>query len=380
VIQISAGTRHTCALKNDYTIVCWGLNSSSQTIVPAEFAPSGIIAQSITFTSTPPNPAFVGASSALSATGGASGNPVTFRTLTVGACQVTGNTVSFIDVGTCTVAGAQAASPGYDAAPQQTQSFEIVSRVQLITFISNAPNPGVVDSTYAPQATGGASGNPVTFTSNTSTRCTVNTAGIVTFIRIGTCTIAANQSAGGGYTAASTVMQDITVMARQTIVFSLTPTSPALADTTYTIAATGGRSVNPVVFSSTTPAVCTVNKTTVTLRTFGTCTIAANQAGSATYLAAPTVLYGFTVFLRQVITFTSKIPTTPVVGGTYAVSATGGASGRRVVFSVDPATVCSIKSGIVKFGARGTCTITATQAGNATYAPANPATQLVKIR
>ena len=78
------------------------------------------------------------------------------------------------------------------------------------------------------------------------------------------------------------------------------------------------------------------------------------------------------------ITFTSTAPAAAVVGGaTYAVSATGGASGNPVTFSIDPSAsaVCSISGVVVSFTGAGTCVITAEQAGDATYAPAPQATQ-----
>lgn len=56
--------------------------------------------------------------------------------------------------------------------------------------------------------------------------------------------------------------------------------------TTATVSATGGGSGNPVVFSSLTPAVCTVSGSTVSAVVVGTCTVAANQAGNDDYSAA----------------------------------------------------------------------------------------------
>ena len=69
---------------------------------------------------------------------------------------------------------------------------------------------------------------------------------------------------------------------------------------TYDMAATGGGSGNPVVFSSLTPAVCTAgpsanNASAVDLVGVGTCTVAADQAGNATYAPAPQVTQSFTV-------------------------------------------------------------------------------------
>ncbi|HCG54133.1 MAG TPA: hypothetical protein DEX10_12170, partial [Betaproteobacteria bacterium] len=58
---------------------------------------------------------------------------------------------------------------------------------------------------------------------------------------------------------------------------------------TFTLSATGGASGNPVTFASTSPTICTVSGTTATIVSAGTCILTANQAGNATYSAAPQV-------------------------------------------------------------------------------------------
>lgn len=76
------------------------------------------------------------------------------------------------------------------------------------------------------------------------------------------------------------------------------------------------------------------------------------------------------VRVAQTITFTST-PSSPTVGGTYDVTATGGPSGNPIVFAISPSTkaTCSIghHSNVVSFLAAGTCTIDAFQAGNKAY-------------
>ena len=75
----------------------------------------------------------------------------------------------------------------------------------------------------------------------------------------------------------------------------------------------------------------------------------------------------------QVIAFSSTAPVNATAGGpTYAVAATGGASGNPVVFTVDPSasSVCSIAGNSVSLTAVGTCTINANQAGSDLFAVA----------
>src|SRR5207302_2650431 len=158
------------------------------------------IPQTINFTSAPPDPAVVGASYSVSASGRCSGNPVLFSSLTPSVCFVLGNTVSLIARGTCRVAGDQTGNTYYLPAPQTVQTFDI-NDVQAITFTSTAPAPGFVGETYTVTAIGGLSGSPVTFSSLSASVCTIS-GSIATLRSAGTCIIAADQSEGGGYVAA----------------------------------------------------------------------------------------------------------------------------------------------------------------------------------
>ena len=143
--------------------------------------------------------------------------------------------------------------------------------------------------------------------------------------------------------------------------------------------ASGGASGNPVTFSvdSSAKGSCSISGATVTFVAVGTCVIDANQAGNANYEAATQVQQSFAVLGTQVITFTSTPPASAVVGGTYPVTAGGGASGNPVTFSIDPSAngSCSISGATVTFVAVGTCVIDANQAGNATYEAATQVQQ-----
>ena len=78
----------------------------------------------------------------------------------------------------------------------------------------------------------------------------------------------------------------------QTITFNALP--PQKPGQSIPVSATASSGL-PVSFSSTTPSVCTVSGTTVTLHAVGLCTIAADQAGNASYAAAPEVTRSFRV-------------------------------------------------------------------------------------
>ena len=100
---------------------------------------------------------------------------------------------------------------------------------------------------------------------------------------------------------------------------------------------------------------CTLAAGVVTFTGTGTCVIDANQAGNASYSAAPQVQQSIAIGkTAQSITYTSTAPTTAVVGGaTYTPTATA-TSGLTVAITVDPSSssVCSIAAGVVSFQRR----------------------------
>lgn len=355
----------------------------------------GQASQTITFGAQSSPRTFVSAGTfAISplATGGGSGNAVTYSSLSTGVCTVSSTTVTMVAVGSCTIAADQAGNATYAAASQVTQSVSITQASQTISFPTQSPATQTfsVGGTFAinPVATGGASGNAIVYSSTTTGVCTVS-GSTVTIVSAGTCTLAANQAGNSNYLAATQVMQNVVIsQASQTITFATQ--SPATRTYspggTFSISpvATGGVSGNAIVYSSTTTAVCTVSGTTVTIVAAGTCTIAANQAGSTNYAAATQVTQGVTISkASQVITFGSQLQTTQAFsnGGTFSINptATGGASGVAVTYSSLTTGVCTVSGTTVTMVAVGTCTIAADQASNANYNAATQVTQAVTI-
>ena len=172
----------------------------------------GLGSQTINFGTAPT--LVVGGTGIVWATGGLTGNPVTFSSLTTGVCTINGSFVTGVTAGTCTIAANQAGNANYNAAPQTTQSFNIgtsggTSLANQTISYGTAPTV-VVGGTGTVSATGGTSGNPVTFTSQTTGVCTIS-GNTVTGVTVGICTIAANQAGNANYNAAPQVTQSFTV-------------------------------------------------------------------------------------------------------------------------------------------------------------------------
>ncbi|MFL6100468.1 MAG: hypothetical protein ACJ71T_10995 [Actinomycetales bacterium] len=351
-------------------------------------------AQAITITSTPPASPKVDETYQVVATGGGSGQPVTFTvdsTSTRGACSVNGSgVVRFSAVGSCVIDADQAGDSNYTAAPRVTQTLLIGKGGQTIAFTSRPSTNMLVGDGYQPTATGGGSGHPVTFATDATSdagACLIDAAGLVHLTGMGTCVIGADQTGDATYSAAPHVTQAFAVSKRpQSISFtSLPPVSVVVGDT-YQVSATGGGSGNDVTFAvDSLTSGCTVSPTgLVTFTAAGSCRIDANQAGNATYSAAAQVSQTVTVGRApQSLTFTTTLPAHPVVDDTFQLSATGGASGQPVTFSLDPGArfgICVVDpSGLVHFIGTGPCIVDADQAGDANYLPAAPISQSTTV-
>jgi hypothetical protein len=99
-----------------------------------------LISQSISFTSVPPASPAAGGTYVVAATGGGSGNPVTFTidpSSTSSACSISGSAVTFGQPGRCVIDANQAGNAKYQAAPQARQIVTVngaAKMSQSITF------------------------------------------------------------------------------------------------------------------------------------------------------------------------------------------------------------------------------------------------------
>jgi phospholipase C len=181
--------------------------------------PVGKGAQAITFTSALPENPVVGGTYVVTATGGASGNPVRFSATAAsdGVCavSVTGS-VKFTATGNCAVVAAQHGSTRYFSAPKTRLAIH-VRLPQRITFTSTPAWPSSVGDHYSPVATGGASGQPVAFSiaPESAAVCRLLRGPTVSYVSTGVCGILARQSSTTQYGAA-TMRQDVTVYTRGT--------------------------------------------------------------------------------------------------------------------------------------------------------------------
>ena len=156
---------------------------------------------------------YVGGTGVMTATGGASGNAVTFTTTTPTVCMVTGSTVTALTTGTCSITANQAGNANYAAANPVEKIIKIDSSngSQTITILTPAPASAAYQTTFTVSAT--APGGMVTYSSGSSDVCTNKGATFTMIAATGTCIVQYNQSGIPFFSAAPQVTSNTTATA-----------------------------------------------------------------------------------------------------------------------------------------------------------------------
>ncbi len=308
-----------------------------------------------------------------------SGLVVGFASSTPAVCTVAGTRLALAGAGTCTITASQAGDANHSAAAPVTHSVLVAVNL-LAQTISFNPLANQTLGTPAPALVATAtSGLPVSLASITPQLCTVAGTG-VSLLAAGTCTLAASQAGNAGYSAAATVLNSFTILAMPQVISFAAPGNQTLGTAAAPLVATSSAGL-VVVLASSTPSVCTVSGSSLTLLTVGTCTVDASQPGNASYLAAVPVSRSFAVaaapLLTQTISFAA--PADQSLGSTPATLAATASSGLVVSFVSTTPGVCLVSGSSVALVAVGTCSISATQAGNTAFAPASAVSRTFNV-
>jgi sugar lactone lactonase YvrE len=292
---------------------------------------------------------------------------------TLSVCTVTGGTVNFVGVGTCTLTAAATATTDYAAATGTPQTFTVGQATATIG-INNIPSSPVYSGSFTPAYTYSGNGSPTESVSSTTLSVCTVTGGVVNFVGVGTCTLTAAATATTDYLAATGSQQSFTVnQATQTITFT-PPASPVtfgVSPITLSATSTSGQTVTFTIDAAST-ATGSISGDTLTVTGAGTLIIDANQSGDSDYQAATQVQQTILVNpAAQIITFTP--PTSPVTFGVSPIALSASStSGLTVMFTIDPSSTAAgnITGDTLTINSAGTLVIDANQPGNADYQPA----------
>ncbi len=292
---------------------------------------------------------------------------------------------------TCTVIATNAAGPGPASAASNV--FQPAATPVTPNFTSGAALAGTVGTAIAtfnitangvptPTISAGAAPTGLVFTSGGANTGTATITGTPT--AAGTFNYTLSATSIGAPTPTVTQNLVITIAkANQTITFNAqaTPSRPFAAGGTFAIAPVATTtSLLAITYVSTTPSVCSVSGTTVTIIAGGTCTISATQPGDANFNAATAVPQNVTITAAaQTITFGAQ-SARPFSASAQGISPLATASsGLAVTYTSLTGGICSVTGNTFTTSAIGNCTIAANQAGNANFTAAVQITQTFAI-
>ena len=323
--------------------------------------------QKITFPE-PASPATYGSTFTVSPT---ADSGLAVKVASSGVCSISGSNVTMTSgTGTCTLTASQAGdNKNYNSAPTVEKTVTAQKANQIITFNQPA-SPAIYLKKFTVYPTS-SSGLAVTVTPS-GLGCILWWGGTV-FMTSGTnpCTLTASQAGDYNYYSAPNVAKTVNAQkANQTITFNQ-PASPATYGSTFTVSPTSSPGLAVTVTAG---GACSISGSNVTMTSgTGPCTLTASQAGDYNYYSAPKVAKTVNAQkANQTITFNQ--PASPATYNSKFTVYPTSSSGLAVTVKVGG--VCTISGNTVTMtSGEGTCTLTASQAGNNNY---NPAINMVR--
>jgi hypothetical protein len=210
--KVSAGGSNACAIRaSDLAVVCWGNNTSGQSSPPgistAHTPPSATFGGSVVFALD----TFVLNLSSARVNGFPQATSFTYQfDCGDGKGYGTAQAASYARCPT-RVAGTRSVRGKVIDQDGDTASYGMALAVKFrpdtVKFTSTAPNPALVGATYTPSATA-KSGLPVTISSTSLNYC-LRSGNVITFTRIGGCTIAADAKGDSTWAPAVRATQSI---------------------------------------------------------------------------------------------------------------------------------------------------------------------------
>jgi uncharacterized repeat protein (TIGR01451 family) len=372
-----------------------------------------------------PSTVVLGTTSALSTSGGSGTGALTYAvTSGAGVCSLNGSTLTGTGIGQCTVTATKAADANHLAAsatttvvvenlptaqslyvPDQSGQIHLAGQTLLVQYIPGN-NAGSFDFTLSANPAGrvsftGASGSIANGTATCSTSTTQVSCSVVanapgSDLGSGALSISYTGGPGAGAVAIGFGSANFRLrngssgpgnatggslsLVRATQAALSVAASPAaiVYGGTSTLSTTGGSGSGAVSFAITAGGgVCALSGATLTATGIGSCTVTATKAGDADFDPASASTTVSVAKATQAPLTVVANPTTLFVGGSSALSSSGGSGSGGVSYAVTAGgSVCSIAGSTLTGTGVGQCTVTATRAGDANYLPATATTTL----
>jgi Bacterial Ig-like domain (group 3)/Abnormal spindle-like microcephaly-assoc'd, ASPM-SPD-2-Hydin/HYDIN/CFA65/VesB-like, Ig-like domain/Cep192 domain 4 len=293
---------------------------------------------------------------------------------TTSVCTVTNGVVHYVGVGTCSLTASATAGTNYNAVTGTAQTFSVGQATPTIS-ISNLPASGAYGGSFTPTFSYAGDG-ATSVSSNTSSICTV-TSGVVHYVGVGTCSLAASAIAGTNYASVTGTAQTFSVgQATPTISISNLPASGAYGGSftpTFSYAGDGTASV-----SSNTTSICTVTSGVVHYVGVGTCSLMASATAGTNYASVTGAAQTFSVGQATPTISISNLPASGAYGGSFTPTFSYVGDGTASVSS-NTTSICTVTSGVVHYVGVGTCSLTASATAGTNYASVTGTAQTFSV-
>ena len=327
----------------------------------ASFSITNKLTQSIVFNQS--NTTYGASNFDASASTDASGG-FTYTSQTPSVCTVTSSgRVTIVGAGDCTLSASNAGDNTYNSG-QKAVTFAVAKKNQVVSLSQGGKTFG--DSDFGVTASTDATGDgTITYTSSTTSVCSVSLSGTVSIVGAGNCTLTADHPGNGNWNSGSRSVTFAVAKKNQTV--SFTQSGKTYGDANFTASAstdaTGGGSIS---YSSSTTGVCTVSGATVTVVAAGDCTLTADHPGNGNWNSGSRSVTFAVAKKNQTVTFSQSGKTYGDANFTASAStdATGGGS---MSYSSSTTGVCTVSGATVSVVAAGNCTLTADHPGNGNW-------------
>jgi hypothetical protein len=355
--------------------VSQGTDYASATGIGATFQIYRATPTAPTISNLPSSGVYGGSLTATVTTNGDGVTVVTSNSLST--CTVSGDVVSYVGVGTCSLTATIAQGSNYTASSGVAQTFAVVIATPTTPTISNVPSSGVYGGSFTPSVTTNADGT-TSVTSNSTNTCMVSS-GVVSFVGVGTCSLTSSVAAGTDYVGATGVAETFNIV-------SATPTVP----TVNNIPSSGiyGGSFTPSVVTdgdgttsvtSNSTNTCMVSSGVVSYVGVGTCSLTASISQGNDYASASGSSQTFVIASAAPTTPTiNNLPSSGIYGGSFTPSVVTDGDGTTSVTS-NSWTICTVSSGVVSFVGVGTCSLTASVSQGVNYTDASGVSQTFAV-
>lgn len=279
-------------------------------------------------------------------------------------------TTTALSVGTNTLIASYSGNATYGSSTSANVLVEVAKNTQTISFTDIADKV-FGGSTFSLTASA-TSGNTVTYTSTTTSKCTVNSSGVVTILGAGTCSISVSQAGNSTYFPATTVSKSF-IIAPKILTISGTSIASKVFNGSQAPGAVTAGTLSGFIGSDVMTATAVVaNYTSAAVGTYSpivTFTLVAGATGLISNYSLETTTVS-AVVSQATQTLSSTFAAAVLRVGDAAVVLTTyftATSGLTPTFASLTTSTCSVAGSSLTLIAVGTCSITASQSGNTNY-------------